>query len=164
MNIFSSSTKELIKQSRLLAIELGHNYISASDFMLADCMYNSNNSIKGFAFDNENQLQHYIDSQRKGGGTIFADLNQEQLPITKDLETMIKLSKKEMNLYGHSEIQPYHLFLASFKSKYPLLVQKPDDSTSMYDKLISYYQSFGINFTLKNSSPFSRLKQILGIG
>lgn len=69
-----------------------------------------------------------------------------------------------MNLYGHSEIQPFHLFLASFKSRYPLLVQQPDDSTSMYDKLISYYQSFGINFTLKNSSPFSRLKQILGIG
>lgn len=94
MNLFSSSTKEFIKQSRLLAIELGYNYISAFDFMLADCVYNSNNSIKGFAFDNDNQLQHHIDSQRKGGGTIFADLNQEQLPITKDLETMIKLSKR----------------------------------------------------------------------
>jgi hypothetical protein len=61
---FSPEFKELISQSREIAIDLGYDYISTIHFFLADCESKRADSLLKFAFEDEAGYQvfkkHYI--------------------------------------------------------------------------------------------------------
>src|SRR4249919_877241 len=83
---FSQETRSLINESRLVAIDLGYDYISTVHFFLADCKLNNRHTIRDFAFKTVTDFQAFYNSQRIGDPTIFA----ESLPLTLEAEKTIK--------------------------------------------------------------------------
>ena len=76
---FSAESKAVVAESRLIALELGYNYISTVHFLLADCMSGFNDSIKDFLFSSEEEFNSFYESQRIG--ELFSAV--DSLPLTK---------------------------------------------------------------------------------
>lgn len=138
---FSPKTKELISEARLIAIELGYDYISTLHLFLADCKMNDAYSIKGFAFNSEEEFQAFIKNQRVGEPSIPVD----DLLLTKEAE---KTMRKAYKLWSHrnyidSEVQPYHLFLAASLIRGSVFTSIFQTSNEVHEQLEQYYINKG---------------------
>jgi len=59
---FSESFKNVIATTRLIALDLGCDYISTIHFFLADCQLHPLSSLKGLFFKNEADFNGFIKS------------------------------------------------------------------------------------------------------
>ena len=152
---FSKATKDIIAESRNIAIDLGYDYISTIHLFLADCKRNSVDSIKDFAFRTDEELQLYYDKHKIGDSTIFLDT----LPLTLEAEHTIK---KRMILfkttYKDKAVQPWHFFLAASQLKETEFYFILEHIGDFHEKLDKYYTDKGVlNKTIPGKSFWSRL-------
>jgi hypothetical protein len=139
--VFSIEVKELIAQSREVALSLGYDYISTVHLFLADCKINAACSIRKFAFVTEDDFQTFYISQKVGEPIIIA----EELPLTVEAENTIRNAFK---IWSHSnyfdkEIRPYHLFLAAALMSNTLFCSLFPQEDQLYEKLEQYYIEVG---------------------
>ncbi len=138
---FSQEVKSLIAESRLIAIELGYDYISTVHLFLADCKLNDQYSIRSFVFESQEDYETFFKSQRVGESTILAD----NLPSTMEAAKTIR---KAFKLWNHSnyfdtEIRPYHLFLAASLLPKSLFYSIFQSQEGLHEKLEQYYIGIG---------------------
>lgn len=157
---FSRKSKEVISESRLIAIELGYDYISTLHLFLADCRLNDAYSIRKFAFNSEDDFQAFTKKQRVGEPSILVD----DLRLTNEAEITIRKAYKlwSHSIYIDAEVQPYHLFLAAslvHNSEFNLIFQGTRD---VHEKLEQYYVNIGQVDTNKiNKSLWMRISRRL---
>ena len=63
---FSKELKDIVAESRSIALELGYNYISTLHIFLADCRLKNVYSIHDFAFENNEAFLHFFEQVRVG--------------------------------------------------------------------------------------------------
>lgn len=138
---FSQETKNLILESRNIAISLGYDHISTLHFFLADCKLNDKHSIKSFVFTTEKEFQNFFDSLKIADSTIFA----ESLPLTREAEQTIRKAVKLLNNknYSHIEVYPYHLFLAASQLKDTWFYSIFETKKILHERLEQYYVGTG---------------------
>jgi hypothetical protein len=131
----SDESKEIIKVSREIALDLGCSYISTTHFFLADCRINGIRSLKKFAFKDEAELSKFYEAHRFPESTV----NIVNLPLTKEAEKVIRKSAMQCVVYSGLEIFPCHIFLAAAKFKDSIFYDAFPSETDLYGKLVSYY-------------------------
>ncbi len=140
-NKFSQELKDLVFQSREMAINLGYDYISSIHFLLADCESKREDSIINFGFKAEDEYQnfkkHYT-LEKKG----LLEFINESLPLTKEAELTIKLSIKESKSEGLKLVLPKHLFIAALKNQNSLVYECFKNDEKALEKLIAFYKIF----------------------
>ncbi|MEP6949698.1 MAG: hypothetical protein ABI863_10510 [Ginsengibacter sp.] len=141
-NSFSHELKELVSQSREVAIDLGYDYISTIHFFIADCEMNRVNSIKKFGFKSEDE---YIKFKKDYTLAKEDHLNfiNDSLPLTKEAERTIRLSEVERILQKQKLVYPSHLFIAGLKNKESLLFECFKQDENALEKLVKYYTESG---------------------
>jgi hypothetical protein len=128
---FSQKTKDIINESRLIAIELGYDYLSTLHLFLADCKINDKFSVKGFAFRSHDDFLTFYNNQR--------------ILLTKEAEKTIR---KAFKLWSHStyidsQVHPYHLFLAASLITNSAFCSVFQGNRSVYEKLEQYFIDIG---------------------
>ncbi len=137
---FSKSTKILLAKARLIAVELGFDYICETHFIIADCRLNNSKSIKGFIFLNDEALADFIKKNKKENQTIFPEYDSRSLPLTRNTEQMIRNSLLEAEKLGDNEIEPYHMFLGSCNIENFMFVSPVKSQEDLYQQLLEYYK------------------------
>ena len=156
---YSSNVKELIKESRVIALYLGYTYISSIHFFLADCKLNEYGSMKNFAFKNDAELVKFNDDYRNADPIL--DFN-DSLPLTKEAEKVLRQSGLECFLFSQKVIFPHHIFMAATRKNESLLCKCLPGENNLYDKLVVYYTDLRlIDSTLKQSAFKYALRKIL---
>ena len=140
--LFSIEVKELIKESRKVAIECGNDYISTIHLFLADCRISEKGSLKKFAFQTDQDFQIFFDSVKTK--KLNLDILELSLPLTKEAENVIRNSQKERQKYSQNRINNCHLFLAAASDKQSLFISCFPDETELYEKLVKYYSEEGL--------------------
>jgi ATP-dependent Clp protease ATP-binding subunit ClpA len=152
---FSQELKELIKNSREVAISLGFNYISTLHFFIADCESNSQNSIMNFAFKNLKEFEDFkknCENERKD----YLDSIDESLLLTVEAEKAIRKSVCIKDEYGQIEIYPCHLFIGALLDKESVISKIFKPQVTALDNLRKYYESLGEfdKHKQQNETPF----------
>lgn len=139
--IFSHDAKNVIAESRNIAIDLGYDYISTIHFFLADCKRHSNYTIKNFAFRTDEELQQFYDSQIIG----LPNLSLDNLPLTKEAEDMLRRAMVLVkSTYNAMAIQPWHLFLAASQLQQTLFYSILTPKEGLFERLDKYYTDLGV--------------------
>jgi ATP-dependent Clp protease ATP-binding subunit ClpA len=139
--LFSHDTKEVISESRNIAIDLGYDYISTIHIFLADCKRHSNYTIKNFAFRTDEELQQFYDGQIKG----LPDHSLDSLPLTKEAEDMLRRSVVLVkSTYNARAVQPWHLFLAGSQLQQTQFYSILTPKEGLYERLDKYYTDLGV--------------------
>ncbi len=152
--------KELVSQSREIAIDLGYDYISTIHFFLADCESNKSNSLLKFAFKDENEFLSF-----KKTYTLekqdHLNLINESIPLTKEAENTIRLTETERKINKHLKCYPFHFFIAALKNSQSLLSECFLQDKEALNKLIEYYQELGEynNAKIAESKNSSRISK-----
>jgi len=141
-NYFSIELKELVSQSREIAIDLGYDYISTIHFFLADCESKSENSILKFGFKDEIEYRNFKKHCKLAKADLL-DLIDENLPLTKEAELTIRLAETERILNKQLQCYPFHLFIAALKNKESLLFECFQNDKDALEKLTQYYRNLG---------------------
>jgi hypothetical protein len=138
---FSEETKNVIAESKRIALSLGNDYISTIHFLLADCKLNDRYSIRNFAFKTEEDLQNFMNELKNGEPE--KDLNT--VPLTVEAEQTINQAFMlwNNNTYRDDKIYPYHLFLAAGGLKDTLFYTCFDPNDRLPNGLEEYYISIG---------------------
>lgn len=157
---FSEHCQSLIEKSRLVAIDLGYEYINTVHFFFADCKIRRSDSIYDFAFSGKDNFQKKYEEYRVSESTIFAD----SLPLTIEAEkailNAIDLWKKR--IYPNHKIEPYHIFLAACKDENSVFYPGFQHSTDLFQRLESYYvKKKGITKSEYKTGIWVRLKKVL---
>jgi hypothetical protein len=139
--VFSKEVKDIIAQSRDIALSLGYDYISTVHFFLADCKINNASSIKMFAFNTDQDFQAFYVNQKADEPILLA----EDLPLTVEAEKTIR---KAFKLWSHNNsfdkvIRPYHLFLAAALLPETLFCSIFPQEYQLYEKVEEYYIKTG---------------------
>ena len=137
---FSSATRELIGKARLVALDLGYNYISTLHFFLADCELNGKHSIKKFVFRDDLSYTTFYNKQKSPEPTIFFE---EGLPLLKEAEITIRNAKIEKRCYRDKFIEPYHILFAAIKYKKSVLFSIFKAKDEIAPRLENYYLAKG---------------------
>jgi len=138
--LFSHDVKDVMAESRNIAIDLGYDYISTIHIFLADCKRQSNYSIKNFVFRTNEELQQFYDSQIKG----LPNLSLDSLPLTKEAEIMLRKGIVIMNTTQDKAVQPWHLFLAGSQLKETLFYSILQPKEGLHERLNKYYTDLGV--------------------
>jgi ATP-dependent Clp protease ATP-binding subunit ClpA len=139
---FSDRSKEIIKRSREVAIELGYDYISTIHIMIADCESDYAYSIRNFAFKMDSDFNAFYQNHHIGTGN--PSLLHESLPLTLEAEKTIRASIQLWHRsYIEDEVQPYHLFLAAANIKNSLFRSSFKQQGELFKKLENYYIDIG---------------------
>jgi hypothetical protein len=137
---FSHDAKDVIAESRNIAMDLGYDYISTIHIFLADCKRNSNYTIN-FAFRTDEEMQKFYDTQIIGLSTITLD----NLPLTKEAEDMLRRAMVLVKSTYHARaIQPWHLFLAGSQLNHTLFYSILTPKEGLYERLDKYYTERGV--------------------
>ena len=155
---FSKEIKDVISQSREIALELGCDHVSTIHLFLADCKINSSHSIKNFVFENETGFQTFYTNQKIAEPIVLA----EDIPLTLEAEYAIKKAFKLWNRkkYFDHELRPYHLFLAAAQLPETLFYSIFQNKKELFEKLEQYYIKIGqINKEALNESFWKRLSR-----
>ena len=142
--LFSVECKELVSESREIAIELGYDYISTVHFFLADCENDAPLSIKKFAFKDDNDYLKFKKQYTLAEQVDYLDRFNDSLPLTKEAEAAIRLSEKERQATGSDLIYPFHFIIASFKIKNSILSGYFLNDPDVLKKLLKYYKALGV--------------------
>lgn len=152
----SPAFKELAAEARNIAIKMGYDYISTIHFFLADCYNNNSQSIKDFAFKNQDELHTFYNNQKIGEESIFVD----SLPLTVEAEEALKKARQLITVYNDRQLYPYHFFLAASQQKKSLFYSILEPKEKLFERLEKYYiRKELIN---KNAERKSLWKKILG--
>lgn len=108
----SEQTKQILAESRIIALDFGNEYISTFHFFIADCKLNGKYSIKNLIFDTEEKFQTFLQLHKKSVPEITVP---ELIPLTNEAkETIIKAASIcNSNEFNDDAIYPYHLFIAA---------------------------------------------------
>lgn len=142
--LFSNECKELVSQSREIAIELGYDYISTVHFFLADCENDYRLSIKKFAFKDHNAYLKFKKQCTLAEQVDHLDRFNDSLPLSKEAEAAIRSSEKERQVTGSDLIYPFHIIIASFKVKNSVLSDCFRDDPDVLEKLLKYYKDLDV--------------------
>jgi ATP-dependent Clp protease ATP-binding subunit ClpA len=153
---FSPAVKKLVAEARNIAIDMGYDYISTIHFFLADCYNNSDQSIKDFAFKNQDELQVFYTNQKIGEGSIFVN----SLPLTLEAEKALKKAGRLITMYNDKQLHPHHLFLAASQQKKSLFYAVLEPKEELFERLERYYLKKGL--IKKNAERKPLWKKILG--
>jgi len=138
----SQATHSLLEKSRLIALDLGYNYITTIHFFLADCALESPGSLRSFYFPTEQAYQAFYASYRKEETSILAD---PTLPLTLEAERAIRRGLREMRLHSGKFAEPFHIFLGAAHNKDSLLrTILRGKKGDLYIALKKYYASKGL--------------------
>ena len=150
---FINELKEIVANSRLIAQDLGYDYISTLHFVLADCSTSNYGSLKGFLFENDVAYQSFYESQRIGNATISND----SLPLTVEAENTIRLAWRFRYKYYDRNLHPYHVFIAATQVRKSCFRQMLASTDRIVDHLEDYYINHGLINTINiNRSPVKR--------
>ncbi|HOZ69413.1 MAG TPA: hypothetical protein PLB49_12325 [Chitinophagaceae bacterium] len=158
---FNSAVKDIIRESRLIALETGYDYISTMHFFLADCRLNKTDSLRDFFFPNEADFHEAF--RNSNSGVLNLDNLDPVLPLTKEAENCIRNSQVERNRYHQKLTIPAHLFLAAANDKTSVFSENSPTIELLYDKLVAFYQNKKVlepEVFLKQSL-LSRIKEAL---
>ena len=117
---FSPDLKILIAKSRLIAIDLGYDYISTIHFLLADCESGRPNSIFNFAFGDRGEYLQFKEEwkvKEEDRPVVIED----SLPLTKEAESAIVNTDVERIIHQQTLSYPSHLFLSALSNEKSLL-------------------------------------------
>ena len=106
---FTDSTKNVFAESRLIALDLGYDYISTLHFFLADCNLYPISSSKGLFFKNEAEFEKFYSNMRVGAPTTLLG----SVPLLREAEQSLKKAKQVCRSYRDEAIHPCHLLLAA---------------------------------------------------
>lgn len=138
---FSRDLKNIVAESRHIALELGYDYISTVHFLLADCRLQRTGSIFDFAFQSEADFEHFFKALRIGppATTVF------DLPLTLEAEKTVTKAFKLWNRsdYFDDYVQPYHFFLAAASFPDSLFSKAFNANNNLLTELEAYYISIG---------------------
>lgn len=138
---FSRELKNVIAESREVALELGYDHISTLHILLADCRLNQTGSIRNFAFATPDHFDTFFESARIGPSYSTAF----DLPLTVEAEKAITKAFRFWNRsdYIDQYVQPYHLFLAAASFPHSMFSQEFQSNPNLFDDLESYYVKIG---------------------
>jgi ATP-dependent Clp protease ATP-binding subunit ClpA len=136
---FSQETKNIIAESRAIALSLGYDYITTVHFFMADCKRNHVYSIRKFIFESEEALNKFINSQRVDQPFITED----NVPLTMEAERTIHRAIRLRKYYKDNQVHPYHFFLAAAELKDTLFHSAIKPSDDLYKRLEKYYVDLG---------------------
>ena len=139
---FSNELKQLIANSRDLAIDLGNDHISTLHFFLADCESGNHASILNFAFKNREDYLSYKKSITPSE-IHYLDQLLDSLPLTKEAEATIIQTEIERQQNRQAECYPFHFFIAALKIKSSVLAQGFQKDQDACEKLTRYYKELG---------------------
>jgi len=143
-NKISPSTKELMSKSRLIALDLGCDYITTVHFLLADCELDSPASLRS-TFPTPQDYNAFYARQRKGEKITLGILDNESLPLTIEAENALRQGLKEMRRYRAKQIEPHHVLLGAAHNKDSLLRKVYEGKNEdLYPALQKIYTSKGI--------------------
>ena len=108
---FSESFKNVIATTRLIALDLGCDYISTIHFFLADCQLHPLSSLKGLLFKNEADFQRFYQEFRVGPA-IFA-VGAGSVPLLTESDATLRRTKQIARAYQEKTIHPCHFFVAA---------------------------------------------------
>jgi len=137
----TSELANLISQSRVMAISLGHNHISTIHLFLTDCESERNNSIFKFGFKDKNDYFNFKSQYSVSMGDL--SLTDSSLPLTEEAAITLKLAEEERLLNNQWDYYPSHFFIAALKNKESMLFECFRDVDEALDKLITYYRNLG---------------------
>jgi hypothetical protein len=139
---FSPATRSLMDKSRLIALDLGYNYITTIHFFIADCALDMPGSLRSYSFPTEQAYRAFYASYRKEEASILAD---PTLPLTLEAERAIRRGLVEMRLQRGKQTEPYHIFLGAAHNKDSLLrTVLRGKGEDLYTSLKKYYVSKGL--------------------
>ncbi len=149
---FSKDLKDIMAQSRVIALSLGYDYISTIHFFLADCSTNSEYSVRKFVFGTQGDFQTFWISQKVGEPIMTA----EHLLLTKEAEKTIRKAYRLWNRsnYFDEQIKPYHLFLSAALIDNSAFSSMFENDNQLYEKLERYYIEIGQIDKAKIYKPF----------
>jgi hypothetical protein len=158
---FTLAVKDIIRESRLIALETGYNYVSTVHFFLADCRLNKPDSLRKFFFASEADLIEAI--RNSNSGVLDLENLDTVLPLTKEAENCIRNSQEERIRYQQRLTIPAHLFLAAAKDPKSLFLENSSDKETLYDRLVVYYQNLKVLSPEEIGKPslLSRIKAAL---
>ncbi len=158
---FTSAVKDIIRESRLIALETGYDYISTMHLFLADCRLNKPDSLRKFFFTTETDLIEAI--RNSHSGVLDLENLDPVLPLTKEAENCIRNSQEERIRYRQRLTIPAHLFLAAAKDPTSLFSENSPAKELLYDRLVAYYQNLKVLVPEESekSSLLSRIKAAL---
>lgn len=108
---FSESFKNVIATTRLIALDLGCDYISTIHFFLADCQLHPLSSLKGLFFKNEADFQRFYQECRVGPA-VFA-MGAGSVPLLAETDAALRRTKRVAQAYQETALQPCHFFVAA---------------------------------------------------
>lgn len=143
---FSAELKELIRQSREVALELRAGYVSTLHFLLADCLHNEKTSgISYLLFQDRDRFQKYYEAQHAIQHYYYPDpVEAGDLPLPKEAERALIEAATEMEKYGHSEVLPAHVFLAAARDVESELRKAVFHVHDLYDRLLCHFIKEGL--------------------
>lgn len=139
---FSKEFKELVSGAREIAISLGYDHITTVHFFLADCSFNGKDSMRPFAFPNDEGYKQFKKEYAIEEG-LHLDMAHLSLPLTIEAEETIKLAQAEMKLRGQKMVYSCHFFLAALKNADSILYSCFLDDIRALEKLEAYYTGLG---------------------
>jgi hypothetical protein len=157
---FSQETKDLISESRLIAINLGHDYISTLHFFLADCKLNDRFTIINLFFQKSEDFLNFYNAQK----TICAGIYLDNIHLTLECEMTLKRAFKlwKTKNYPDAKIYPYHLFLAASMMKETTFYLIFDNKEDVFQRVERYYFDIGqLKPENKNVGIWASLKKKL---
>ena len=133
----------IIAESRIVALELGYDYISTVHFFLTDCKLNNKYRIKEFVFKTDEEFKIFYESNRIGNSNVQMQL--DSLPLTIEAENTISKAFLLWNDHHYTDdhIYPYHLFLAASQLKDSLFYSIIDPNQGLQNSLEAYYIEIG---------------------
>lgn len=138
----SPDANAFLDRSRLIALDLGYEYITTVHLFLADCQPEQAASLRNFAFSSERAYQDFYEGCRMKQSDIFAG---ETLPLTLEAEYAIRRGMIEKHLRRAPQVTSHHILLGAAYNKDSLLRTvlrgKEED---LYTALEKYYTSKGI--------------------
>lgn len=141
-HFFSTEFKNVIANSRLIAIDLGYDHISTVHFFLADCESGRPNSIFNFAF-NEREEYLTFKEQCKVKHDNWLAISESDIPLTTEAEKAIFRTDTERINHQQSLSLPCHFFLAAFDNPDSVLFFCFKDTKDVKQLLEAYYRQLG---------------------
>lgn len=152
---FSDELKLVISASREIALELGYEQISTIHFLIADCKFNNQFSIKRFLFPTDLAFEYFVKNSKTND---IPSILIDSVPLTLEAEEMMRKSFQLRKYYYDSELRPYHLFLAASQLTSSLFYSAVNPKEDLVKRIENYYIEIG-QLKRKNINPniFNRL-------
>jgi hypothetical protein len=134
---FSESFKNVIAASRLVALDLGCDYISTIHFFLADCQLHPLSSLKGLLFRNESDFQRFYQEFRVGPA-IFA-VGAGSVPLLTETDATLRRAKRVARAYQETVVHPCHFFVAATEVPNSIFRSLLTTNTIAPEEALAYY-------------------------